>query len=373
MTLSRRKTLALIGGGAIVASATGFGVFANTRTPTQALAPWDLAGSYAEPRMRALSYALLAPNPHNRQPWEAELIGDDTVAIWRDPTRDLPVTAPFARQLTIGMGCFLDLMRMATAEDGFAIEQTLFPEGDDGPVAICRFMPEAAQPDPLFAYVLERRSHKEAFDGRLVGSEAHAALQDYAWVITEPEEAAPVRELATEAWLIEAKTADAWQESVDLLLIGKSEINSQPDGIDAGGTQLELLAAAGLFTREAASDPNNPGTKGAIEDTVTAIQSSPGFVVQTTKSNTREDQIVAGATWLRLNLAATRAGLAVRPVSQALQEYSEMADVYAAMHAAYAPDGGTVQMLGLLGYAPQTPRTPRWTLETRMRPNRTHA
>jgi hypothetical protein len=70
---------------------------------------------------------------------------------------------------------------------------------------------------------------------------------------------------------------------------------------------------------------------------------------------------------LQLNLAATGAGLGVRPVSQALQEYPEMAGPYAAIHDAYAPAGGTVQMLGLLGYASATPRTPRWPLETRMR------
>jgi hypothetical protein len=57
----------------------------------------------------------------------------------------------------------------------------------------------------------------------------------------------------------------------------------------------------------------------------------------------------------------------VRPVSQVLQEYPEMAAPYAAIHDAYAPDGGTVQMLGLLGYASVTQRTPRWPLETRIR------
>ncbi|SHG92715.1 Acg family FMN-binding oxidoreductase [Marivita hallyeonensis] len=366
MTLSRRKTLGLLGGGTLVAATSGFAVFANTRTPTRALAPWDMAGGYGDMRMRALSYALLAPNPHNRQPWEAELIGDDTVAIWRDPARDLPVTDPFARQLTIGMGCFLELMRMAAAEDGVGIEQTLFPQGEDGPVAFCRFVPGAAQPDPLFAHVMERRSHKEAFDGQSVGPDAQAVLAPYAQVFAG-DEATALRTLAEEAWLIEASTQDAWQESVDLLRIGKAEINANPDGIDVGGTQMELLAAAGLFTREAASDLNNPGTRGAVEDTRNAIATAPAMIVQTTPSNTREDQIAAGATWLRLNLAATGAGLAVRPVSQALQEYPEMAEVYAAIHDAYAPGGGTVQMLGLLGYAPRTARTPRWPLETRMR------
>lgn len=35
-------------------------------------------------------------------------------------------------------------------------------------------------------------------------------------------------------------------------------------------------------------------------------------------------------------------------------------------HDLLAAPGQTVQMLGRLGYGPQTPRTPRWPLETKL-------
>ncbi|WP_292290579.1 twin-arginine translocation pathway signal protein [Marivita sp.] len=368
MTLSRRKTLGLIGGGTVLAAAAGLGLFAATRTPHAALAPWDMAGQYPDPRLRALSHALLAPNPHNRQPWEAELIGDDTVAIWRDPARDLPVTDPYARQLTIGMGCFLDLMRLAAAEEGYAIDQTLFPAGEAGPVALCRFIAGGAQPDPLFAHVLQRRSHKEMFQDRALDAAALDSIAPHVDLVAQGADAVALRDLATEAWLIEAGTPDAWKESIDLLRIGKAEINAQPDGIDLGGATFELLNRTGLLTREASLDPTTMAAQGAIQGTVDAIASAPALVVQTSPTNTRADQIATGARWLRLNLAATGAGLGVRPVSQALQEYPEMTALYDAIHAAHAPDGGTVQMLGLLGYAAPTARTPRWPIDARMRP-----
>ena len=373
MTYSRRKTLGLIGGGTVVAAASGLGLFAATRNPAKALAPWDSAGQYPDPRLRAMSYALLAPNPHNRQPWEAELVGEDSVHISRDPARDLPVTDPFARQLTIGMGCFLDLMRMAAAEEGYGIEQTLFPDGETGPVAVCRFVADAAQPDPLFTHVLERRSHKDVFADRPLDTSAMDAISPHVDLLAQGDEAEALRALATEAWLIEAATYDAWKESIDLLRIGKAEINAQPDGIDLGGPMFEALNRMGLLTREASLDPTTMAAQGAIQGTVDAIASAAGLVVLTSGGNTRADQIVSGARWLQLNLAATGAGLGVRPVSQALQEYPEMAAPYAAIHDAYAPAGGTVQMLGLLGYASATPRTPRWPLETRMRPKSNNA
>ncbi|MEO0666603.1 MAG: twin-arginine translocation pathway signal protein [Pseudomonadota bacterium] len=364
MPLTRRKTLALIGGGTILAAGTAAAGFALTRTPHAALAPWDMAGGYDDPRLDALSYGLLAPNPHNRQPWAVELDGGDGFLVWRDKTLDLPVTDPFGRQLTIGMGCFLDLTRMAAAERGFDMRTDLFPEGEDGPVAACRFVEGAAR-DPLFAHVMERRSHKEAFEPRAVTAAAAAPLAAYAQLHLGGDSTERLRLLAHEAWLIEAATPAAWQESIDLLRIGKAEINASPDGIDAGGPFLEGLAALGVFTREAASDVNNPGTRNAIEETAAAILGAPGFTVQTTPGNSRLDQIAAGRDWLRLNLAATGAGLALRPVSQALQEYTEVAGPYDAMQAEFADPGETVQMLGLLGYGTRTPRTPRWPLEAK--------
>ncbi len=366
MSLSRRKLLSLVGGGVVLAAAPP-AIFLSTRTPNKALAPWEQAGTYADPRMNALSYALLAPNPHNRQPWEAELIGEDTVRIWRDPARNLPVTDPFDRQLTIGMGCFLELMRMAAAENGYGITIQLYPEGEGGPVADCAFERGSAMPDPLFAQVLERRSHKEAFDDRSVTEADAAPLRAHADVYISGDDRDTLKRLAHDAWLAEAATQEAWQESIDLLRIGKAEINAQPDGIDAGGPMLETLALAGLFTREAASDPNNPGSRDAIESTANAILGAPAMTLTVTSGNSRVDQIEAGRRWLRLNMATTQAGLALRPVSQALQEYPEVSAMYNEIHARFAPNGETVQMLGLLGYGQQTPRTPRWPLPDRIR------
>ena len=107
--MNRRNFLRMAGGGVILA-AGGSALFATTRTPTKALAPWAQAGAYADPRMSALSYAILAPNPHNRQPWFVSLESDDALTLYFDTEKQLPHTDPFDRQLTIGLGCFLELM-----------------------------------------------------------------------------------------------------------------------------------------------------------------------------------------------------------------------------------------------------------------------
>ncbi len=43
-----------------------------------------------------------------------------------------------------------------------------------------------------------------------------------------------------------------------------------------------------------------------------------------------------------------------------------MAEVRAEAHRMLAPEGGTVQMLGRVGYGPEVARTPRWPLEAKL-------
>ena len=129
--MNRRKFLAVAGGGVILAAGARVGMIA-ARTPDRALIPWQEAGSgYTEPRKRALSYAILAPNPHNRQPWLVDLSRPDQVVLTVDLDRLLPHTDPFSRQITIGLGCFLEVLRMAAAADGYRVDLDLFPDGGD--------------------------------------------------------------------------------------------------------------------------------------------------------------------------------------------------------------------------------------------------
>ena len=244
MSLSRRKMLSLIGGGTVLAAGTAVGVFAATRTPTQAQAPWSLAGSYSDPRKNALSYALLAPNPHNLQPWQVALEGDDALTVWHDGERWLPHTDPDGRQIMVGMGCFLEQMVIAANAAGKAVDLTLFPDGSNGPVAHAVFS-DGATADPLAAHMLERRSCKEPFEDRPVPDVLANELELQVDVYTDADMVRRIQELSFEAWMIETMTPRTMKESVDLMRMGKAEINASPDGIDLGGAFLESLMMAG--------------------------------------------------------------------------------------------------------------------------------
>ncbi|MBO6891319.1 MAG: twin-arginine translocation pathway signal protein [Roseibium sp.] len=365
MTLTRRRTLALLGGGLIVAATAAGGTFLATRTPSRALEPWDRAGGYEDPRLHALSYALLAPNPHNRQPWLIELTGTSGFVLHRDTSRDLPYTDPFNRQIFVGLGCFLELMAVAATMRGKTADIRLFPEGFDGPVAAVE-LTDGAQPDRLAAQIMDRRSCKEPFEERPVPSELTAQLKQYGEIFTDTDAVARIKDLTWEAWLTEMHTHRTLKESVDLMRFGKAEIDANPDGIDLGGPFLESLMVLGVLNKEGQLDPESTGFQEGVKMYREMLMATPAYIAVTSNGNSRVEQIESGRRWLRLNLETTRLGLALHPVSQALQEFEEMKPHYEAAHEMLAKPGETVQMLGRLGFGPQIARTPRWPLETRM-------
>lgn len=373
--MSRRTLLATQAAGLFLTLADGWlrPVRAQAAGPT---APWNVS-PHADARIAALAWAVLAPNPHNRQPWQMRLLGTDTVLLHVDPGRRLPVTDPLDRQILIGLGCFTELFRLALAEQGLGLDITPFPEGepqprlDARPIARLR-VTGTARPDPLFAAAPSRRSAKQPFDtAREVPAAAvegiRAALLAPATFGARNTGVDSLREVVWRAWMIEAETEATHRESVDLMRLGTAEVTASPDGITLYGPPFDAMVARGELTR-AAMLPGQPGFGMMIGQYRAMLAATNAYVWQATPGNDRAAQFNAGRDWLRINLAATLAGLALHPVSQALQEYPEMNGPRAALPGLLGASGHP-QMLGRIGFATRpTPPTPRWPMESRMLP-----
>lgn len=365
--MDRRKAIKLIGGGVVVAAASTAG-YVGSRTPTKALSPWETAGNYSDIRLFALSYAILSPNPHNRQPWQAELVGDNRLRIFRDLSKNLPETDPYDRQLTIGMGCFLETLELSANHSGYSCTVELFPEATDDYVADITFSEQTniQKDNRFFEALMKRRSCKEPFSKQTLSAEHAEKLGQYGAVYADPKNAEKLKRISWDAYKVEYETYRTLKESVDLMRFGKAEINRNPDGIDMGGPMLETLHRFGMLTPESLMDKTSTAYQQGLDMYANILNNTPAYILIKTNDNSRRSQIAAGRRWMRLNLEATNLGVALHPVSQALQEYTEMNSVYETIHADFAKAGETIQMFGRLGYGPKTQPSPRWPIEKKI-------
>lgn len=374
MGLSRRGFVRILGGGAVFAATAGIGLATCDRMPGEAVEGW--AGpppGETDPRRRALSYALLAPSPHNRQAWLADLGTPGQVRLFVDPERMLPMTDPDGRQVLIGCGCFLEMFVLAAAADGWRTSVRVFDEGfdlakpDAHPfAAVALTQAEPADPGGLAAAILRRRSAKVDYDGRPLGADHAAALRGVHRdgtrldLTSTPDTVTALRRIACEAMRVEVNTDRTWRESVELMRVGAGEIARHRDGLTFHGPFFWWAKTLGLMTPEAQMAPDGTAreTGRTLLDAQAASTATFGWLA--TAGNRRAQQIEAGRAYVRVNLAATAAGVAMAPWSQALQEFPEMAALRRELHATVgAAEDETVQMFFRLGYAAAVPPTPR--------------
>jgi hypothetical protein len=384
----RRSFIRLLGGGVVLA-AGGASVGYASSLPEAAIQPWRAPEAQTDTRRFMLAHALLAPNPHNRQPWIADLREPGLIHLICDGERLLPETDPFGRQILIGCGAFIELAVIAAAQRGIAVEVRLLPDGAPAANALPQGTRVAtlalgaagsASADPLYPQIVRRHTHKGAYDSARALPEGLAAAWQttarafgtfgiQAGVITGDAAMAPIRRITREAYEIEAVTPATWLESARLMRIGPEAIVTHRDGISLNSPMVRALHAVGLF------DPMEVPQRGKsslqrIMDRWAPFETGSGYLWLGSAGNERATQIASGRAYVRMHLQATAAGVEMHPLSQALQEFPQMRGPYAAIHRAVGlePGTSTLQMLSRVGVAaaPVSP-SPRRDLGTLIR------
>ncbi len=376
--MNRRQMLRIAGGGFIAAATVTSLTGCDSSLPPEAIAAWNPPADSLDIRRWVLSHALLAPHAHNLQSWLVDLDTPDTIVLRMDMTRLLPETDPLSRQLVISQGTFIEVLDLAARQRGYRTEVTPFPEGefsaqapDTRPTARIRLVRDAlVQPDPLFAQIFKRHTHRGVYDHRTPAAEALQALRASVvglpvtlGLVTRGQDAAMARhaQIAMDAWRTELVTPRTLLESYHVLRIGPTEIAQHRDGIALNTPMVRLANALGLFDRTQASAPDSTEIKGQLERFNAGIASTPAYFWLSTERNDRITQLLTGRAYVRAQLAATAQGLSMHPLSQALQEYPEQAAHYQAVHQLVGATerGHTVQMWTRLGYGGPTGPSPR--------------
>jgi hypothetical protein len=382
---SRRSFIRLVGGGAVLAATAPLNG-CSSKLPESAIQPWHNPDREVDTRRFMLAHALLAPNPHNRQPWIADLREAGRIHLTCDGERLLPETDPFGRQILIGCGAFIELAVIAAAQRGVSVKVELFPGGMPADQALPKGSrvatlilgePGSATADPLFAQIVRRHTRKTAYaSDRALPETLMRSWTETATlfglrsgVATGAASMEAIRKITREAYEIETTTANTWLESARLMRIGPAAIAANPDGISLNSPMVRALHTVGLF------DPMEVPARGSkMLERVMArwapFESASGFLWLASPDNTRPTQVVAGRAYVRTHLLATAAGVDMHPLSQALQEFAAMRVPREAIHKTLglAALGETLQMLSRVGFATESSGpSPRRSLESMLR------
>jgi hypothetical protein len=386
---ARRRFIRVLGGGMVLAASGAMGGAlsgCSSALPEAAVQPWQNPGAESDTRRFMLAHALLAPNPHNRQPWIADLTEPGRIHLACDGDRLLPETDPFGRQILVGCGAFIELAVMAAAQRGCAVAVDVFPGGAPAAQELPRGTrvatltlgaPGSAAADPLFGQIVRRHTRKTAYaNDRRVPSTLPADWAGTARTFglqtgfVEGDTAmAPIRRITRDAYEIECLTPRTWLESARLMRIGPQAIASHRDGISISATMPRVMHAVGVF------DPMEVPQRGAsslqrVMDRWAPFETGSGYLWLAGNDNTRKTQLAAGRAYVRLHLQATAAGVDMHPLSQALQEFAEVRTNFVALHRELGldPARSPAQMLARVGYAlAASGPSPRRDLSTMLR------
>ena len=376
--MDRRQFIRTTGGGVILAAGS-LAAGCSPAMPAEAVAAWQGPGQEPDLRRWILGYAILAPHSHNLQSWLVDLSVPDHIVLRCDLQRLLPETDPYARQIMMSHGCFIELLDMAARERGQRTEIRLFPEGvfgpdqpDTRPVASIRLVADAAVPkDPLFAHILKRHTNRAAYDpARAVPASAWQAMAEAVQPHPlrfgfagpdQPDLMAQQRAVAAEAWRIEIVTPRTIMESYKVLRVGPEEVARHRDGLTLLDPTVVWMSRLGLFDRSQAPGPDDFATTSQIKDFGKKLDSTPGFLWMVTDDNDRITQVNAGRAYVRVQLAGTAQGVVMQPLQQALQEYPEQAGPHAQIRRLLgaAEPAQTLQMWARVGFAPPAAAAPR--------------
>lgn len=357
--------------------------------------PWSksYAGRYSDPRVRLAAVGLLAASNHNMQPWKIRLDRSDAMVfyLYADSSRMTKEVDPYARQMMISQGTFLEYAVVAGAKEGWQVAVALFPDGaydeshlaqsmDAKPVAKITLSRSQATSRALYDAVFLPDTNREAYQPQKLSHAQISALESLApktgvslRLYQDADDLKKIGGYALQSAAIEAGVTRVMDESNAIFRANEYQKNKyrygySVEGQGASGFMKNILQ--GLVTVVPSLNAGKAASQNFISYTKTSVSHTPAYAMIVSNSNSRVEQVESGMLYSKLVLTGHTVGLAMQPLSQVLEEYPEMEVPYTEFKQIYAPGGGTVQMLFRVGVATKSvPLSMRREVQSLIVPN----
>ena len=292
-------------------------------------AMWNVAeleypsGATAAEQLRfLLAYAVLAPSPHNSQPWRFRVRGDE-VEVLADRTRALEMLDPEHRELVMSCGAALFHLRVAMRYFGREPIVAVMPSYEEPDVlAAVKLGPErdrTVEDELLFRAIPERHTNRVSMDEAALPAALLLSMKDGArlersWLrsVEQPEQRAAVAELIAQGDRRLYADREYRRELVEWM---RPNDEAACDGVPGYSYGIpELVAPMGVRLVELF----NSGRLSGFRDRRVALN-APALVVLGTAQDCPKSWLAAGQAMGRILLQAAARGVWASYMNQPIQ------------------------------------------------------
>lgn len=309
----------------------------------------------------SLRLASLAPSGHNAQPWYVRAKGQQ-LTISKDAACELPAVDPDNRELAISMGAFVETLVLAAGALGLATEVKVVGADTRADEFVRIALTSSATVSGYqTARIEQRRTLRKGHNDRPLDAAkvavATGPLESFAVIPASSPQGRRLRELTYEANRQQIQRDDAQRELATWMRFDDQEIRRLRDGLTPAS--MELGKVAGRVVRRYDQDEvMSPRFRKRSLAVVEEQLASFGAWLVVTGPDDLPGLIETGRQWQRSALLMREFGLALHPMSQALEELPWRDELRSELGLAVAP-----QMLARLSavddYAlPVSPRRP---------------
>ncbi len=338
------------------------------------LEPWQktYAQKFDDPRIRLIAHGLLAANGHNMQPWKIRFDEDDAKVfyLYADGDRLTKEVDLFARQMMVTQGTFLEYAAIAGDQLGYKTTVELFPEGNYDEqkllesmetIPVAKIVLTETKPiaNPLYNYMFLPDTNRLAYQAARLTPEQINHLQmintdeDMDIKIYQGQE--DVEKLGNyiiKGAVIEAGVPRVMHEAANIFRSNEYQKNKHRYGFSVEGQGTSGMTKhimQGLVTLFPSLNSGKASADLFIKSTRTSVENTSVYAIIITDNNSRISQVKSGMLYSRLVLTAHNLGIVMQPLSQVLEEYPEMKELYNSIHNDYVSGEGVIQMLVRMG------------------------
>lgn len=268
-------------------------------------------------------YAIKAPSGHNSQPWKFKL-DEDSIAIFPDYERILPVADPDNHELFISLGCALENLIIAAGYFGYHTDIEMKMEDPHNESIRVEFSSGNTQNyDQLFKNIEIRQSTRNKYNKALIPpadieklKEAGNQDQVLFLLYTEPDQIEPVIEITKRATVLQLSKKEFIKELIQWIRFNRKTAKRTGDGLYSGAIGSPSVPKwFGEFFMKLVLDPKREARKN-----VNLMENSSGILIFIAKENNKEAWINLGRSFQRVGLMATSLKINHAHINSACEE-----------------------------------------------------